>query len=210
MVIEFKNEPLANFSDMETSAKMREALAFVKSRLGKEYSLIIGGEQIATKNKIKSIDPANPNETIGFVSAADTSHASKAVEAAAKTFETWRWVPEEERADRLFHAAQVMRRRKFELSAWLVYEAGKSWAEADGDVCEAIDFCEFYGREALRYAEVQPCLHWPGEHDIMVYLPLGVGVVIPPWNFPFAILAGMTCAAWVSGNTVVLKPSSET
>lgn len=209
MVTAFKNEALADFTKPENIKMMEEALAFVKSQIGKEYPLVIDNEKITTSEKIKSINPANPKEIVGIVQSATVEHANQAILAAEKAFETWRWVPEEERADRLFHAAQVMRRRKYELSAWMVYEVGKSWAEADGDVCEAIDFCEFYAREALRYAEVQPCLHWPGEHDIMVYIPLGVGVVVPPWNFPFAILVGMTTAAWVSGNTVVLKPSSD-
>ncbi len=209
MVIDFRNEILTDFSKPENIKKMEEALALVKSQFGKEYPLLIGNERITTKDKIKSINPANPKEVVGVTQSGEIEHAKKAVEVAAKTFETWRWVPEEERADRLFHAAQVIRRRKFELSACMVYEVGKSWVEADADVAEAIDFCEFYAREALRYSEVQPCLHWPGEHDIMVYIPLGVGVVIPPWNFPFAILAGMTVASWVTGNTVVLKPSSD-
>ncbi|PIR17233.1 MAG: L-glutamate gamma-semialdehyde dehydrogenase [Deltaproteobacteria bacterium CG11_big_fil_rev_8_21_14_0_20_49_13] len=209
MVSEFKNEHLADFGKPETVEQMKDALEYVKGELGKEYPLVIGGEKITLEKKISSLNPANPSEIVGSVPSASAAHAGKAVEAAAKAYETWRWVAEEERAERLFHVAQIMRRRKFELSAWMVYEVGKSWAEADGDVCEAIDFCEFYAREALRYAEVQPCLHWAGEHDIMVYVPLGVGVVIPPWNFPLAILAGMTTAAWVTGNTVVLKPSSD-
>ncbi|OGQ50177.1 MAG: L-glutamate gamma-semialdehyde dehydrogenase [Deltaproteobacteria bacterium RIFCSPLOWO2_02_FULL_47_10] len=209
MVTDFKNESLADFSRPETVRQMQEALEYVKSQLGAEYPLIIGEERIKTKDKIRSCNPANPAEVVGIVQLAGVEDGAKAIETAAKAFESWRWAPEEERADRLFHAAQVIKRRKFELAAWMVYEVGKSWAEADGDVCEAIDFCEFYAREALRYAEVQPCLHWPGEHDIMVYIPLGVGVVIPPWNFPFAILVGMACAAWVTGNTVVLKPSSD-
>ncbi len=210
MVAEFRNEQLANFNDPETFKGMEDALRSVKKQFGAKYPLIIGGKKVSTKSEIASTNPASPKEIVGYSASADLTHVDMAIDAAAKTFESWRWVPEEERADRLFHAAQVMRRRKFELAAWMVYENGKSWAEADGDVCEAIDFCEFYAREALRYAEVQPCLHWPGEHDIMVYIPLGVGIVIPPWNFPLAILAGMTCAAWVSGNTVVLKPSSDT
>ncbi|MBI2341735.1 MAG: L-glutamate gamma-semialdehyde dehydrogenase, partial [Deltaproteobacteria bacterium] len=210
MVTEFRNEQLANFNDSETFKKMEDALRAVKKQFGAKYPLIIGGKKVSTKSEIVSTNPASPKEIVGYSASADLVHVDMAIDAAAKTFESWRWVPEEERADRLFHAAQVMKRRKFELAAWMVYENGKSWAEADGDVCEAIDFCEFYAREALRYAEVQPCLHWPGEHDIMVYIPLGVGVIVPPWNFPLAILTGMACAAWVVGNTVVLKPSSDT
>ncbi|MBI2974497.1 MAG: aldehyde dehydrogenase family protein, partial [Deltaproteobacteria bacterium] len=182
MVTEFRNEQLADFNDSETFKKMEDALRAVKKQFGAKYPLIIGGKKVSTKSEIVSTNPASPKEIVGYSASADLVHVDMAIDAAAKTFESWRWVPEEERADRLFHAAQVMKRRKFELAAWMVYENGKSWAEADGDVCEAIDFCEFYAREALRYAEVQPCLHWPGEHDIMVYIPLGVGVIVPPWN----------------------------
>jgi 1-pyrroline-5-carboxylate dehydrogenase len=146
---------------------------------------------------------------IGVSQSADVALANKAIETADRAFQSWQYVSAKDRADRLFKVAEIIRRRKFELSAWLIKEVGKSWPEADGEVCEAVDFCEFYAREALRYAKVQQCLNMPGENDTLRYIPLGVGVVIPPWNFPFAILAGMTTAAWVTGNTVVLKPSSD-
>ncbi len=209
MVTEFRNESLANFNNQDVAKKMKDALAFVALHLGLEYPLVIGGEKVTSKDKIKSINPGKPSEIVGIAQSATIDQANAAIESAVKTFETWRYVPAKERADYLFKAAEVMKKRKFELSAWMVHEVGKSWAEADGDVCEAIDFCEFYAREAMRYGEIQPCLNLPGESDTLRYIPLGVGVVVPPWNFPFAILAGMTTAAWVTGNTVVLKPSSD-
>jgi 1-pyrroline-5-carboxylate dehydrogenase len=135
--------------------------------------------------------------------------ASKAIEVAAETFLSWSRRDPHERAEYLFAAAEVIRRRRCEFSAWMVYEVGKSWPEADGDTAEAIDFLEFYGREMIRYAGHQPLTPYPGEKNELVYIPLGVGVVIPPWNFPLAIMVGMTSAAFVTGNTVVLKPSSE-
>jgi len=206
---EFKNEAFANFGDQTTSQKMRDALMLVKSQFGREYPLYIGGEKVHTTDKINSVNPANPKEIVGVCQSATVQHATLAIESAAQAFEKWRYVNPQDRAAYLFKAAEVMRDKKFELAACMVYEVGKSWAEADGDVCEAIDFCDFYAREAQRYGTPQKCLSWNGENDTLEYIPLGVGVVIPPWNFPLAILVGMTCAAWVSGNTVVLKPSSD-
>ena len=135
--------------------------------------------------------------------------ARHAIETAVSAFETWKGVTPKKRAEYLFKAAKEMRNRRFELNAIMILEVGKSWAEADADTAEAIDFLEFYGREMLRYGEDHPVVKNPGETGRLVYLPLGVGVVIPPWNFPLAILAGMTSAAIVTGNTVVLKPSSD-
>jgi 1-pyrroline-5-carboxylate dehydrogenase len=146
---------------------------------------------------------------IGVFQSATREQATAAVEAAWQTFQTWKKVPAPGRAEVLFRAADLLRRRRFENNAWMILEVGKSWAEADADTAEAIDFCEFYGREALRYAEPQPLTPVPGERNVLEYIPLGVGAVIPPWNFPSAITTGMTTAALVAGNTVVLKPSSD-
>src|SRR6185369_18096954 len=140
---------------------------------------------------IKSLNPAKPSEFVGIHQKAEQEHVEPAMQAALKAFETWRIVPVEERASILFRAAQIIRSRKLEFCAWLTYEVGKNWAEADADVAETIDFCEFYGREALRLAKSETPVQLPGEHDQLVYIPLGVGAVIPPWNFPFAIMAGM-------------------
>ena len=153
--------------------------------------------------------PANRTQVVGKFHKATTELANRAVETAAETFKTWRNVPADERAQLLFRVAELMRARKHELSAWMVHEVAKTWPEADGDTAEAIDFCEFYAREMLRYAGDQQLVKLEGEQNHLDYIPLGVAAVIPPWNFPLAIMAGMTGAAIVTGNTVVLKPSSD-
>ncbi len=205
----FSNEPLTDFSREENRRRMEEALAQVHAQFGKRYQLVIGGERYTTQEYFPSLNPARKGEVIGYFCKASKEQAEQAMQAALKTFEAWKGVAADKRADLLFKAAAIMRRRKYELSAWMVYEVGKSWVEADADVAEAIDFCDFYGREMLRLAAEQPLTPIPGEKNTLWYIPLGVGVVIPPWNFPLAILAGMTTAALVAGNTVVLKPSSD-
>ena len=206
----FRNEPFTDFvNDGVAKAKMRNALARVKSELGREYNLVIGGEQVRTTGKIKSVNPAAPSEVVGVHQKAEAEHAERAMQAALKAFETWKHVPVEERASLLLRAASAIRERKYEFCAWLVYEVGKNYGEADADVCETIDFLEFYAREALRLAGAEPPVQMPGERDELKYIALGAGAVISPWNFPFAIMAGMTSAAIVCGNTVVLKPSSD-
>jgi len=209
MPTEFRNEPFTDFSQEENAQAMRAALEKVKSELGREYPLVIGGERINTDAKLDSINPADRKQVVGRFQKATKELANKAVESAFETFQTWRNTSPAERADFLFRTAAILRDRKHELSAWMIHEVAKTWAEADGDTAEAIDFLEFYGREMLRYAEGQPLVKVPGEDNHMEYIPLGVVAVIPPWNFPLAIMAGMTAAAFVTGNTVVLKPSSD-
>ncbi len=209
MPTEFKNEPFTDFTKEENAASMRAALEKVKGELGREYPLVIGGERINTGDTLDSINPANRTQVVGKFHKATKELANRAVETAAATFKTWRNVPAQERADLLFRTAALMRERKHEFSAWMIYEVAKTWPEADGDTAEAIDFLEFYAREMLRYASDQPLVKIQGEHNKLEYIPLGVGAVIPPWNFPCAIMAGMTAAAIVTGNTVVLKPSSD-
>lgn len=208
---EFRNEPFTDFTTPENKAAFEAALAKVRDGLGREYPIIIDGEKISLSNKFESRSPSDHSTVVGVFSEGDTdtSLVEKAIAAAEKAFATWRKVPAAERAAYLFRAADVMRQRKHELSALMVYEVAKTWAEADGDTAEAIDFCEFYGREMLRWAEEQPLTRIPGENNHFEYIPLGVGAIIPPWNFPLAIMAGMTMAAVVAGNTVVLKPSSD-
>src|SRR5207302_5479346 len=155
-----------------------------------------------------SVNPSQPDQVIGYFSRATVEQANEAVQAAATAFESWKRVPAEERAGYLFAAADLLKARRLYFNAWMIYEVGKSWPEADGDTAEAIDFMEFYAREMMRLAEDQPLVKIEGEDNQLVYIPLGVGAVIPPWNFPSAIMAGMTSAAFVSGNTVVLKPAS--
>ena len=209
MQTEFRNEPFTDFSREENARQMREALEKVKGELGREYPLVIGGERIKADQKFESINPAKKTEVVGRFQKATEDLARRAVETAAETFKTWRYTPATERAELLFRTASILRERKHEMSAWMIYEVGKTWAEADGDTAEAIDFCEFYAREMLRYAGPQPLVKIQGEDNHLEYIPLGVGCVIPPWNFPCAIMAGMTAAAAVTGNTVVLKPSSD-
>src|SRR5271166_2534397 len=208
-VAPFQNERVKDFRAPADAAAMRAALARVERELGKHYPLVIGGRRTETAKKIRSVNPANPEQVVGVTSAASKERANEAIEEAARAFDSWRHRTLPERAAFLFKAAELLRQRRFEYDALLVYEVGKSWPEADGDIAEAIDFVEFYAREALRYARPQPVVPIEGERNELVYIPLGVGAVIPPWNFAGAIMAGMTTAAIVTGNTVVLKPSSD-
>ncbi len=205
----FANEPFVDFKSSENARTMRAALDRVATQLGREYDLIIGGHRIKTEGKIRSLNPARPSQVVGLHQKAGAEHAGQAMQAALSAFAFWSRTSVEERSSLLLGAAKIIRERKCEFSAWMVYEVGKNWAEADADVGETIDFLEFYSREALRLAAAKPPIQLPGEHDELLYIPLGVGAVIPPWNFPFAIMAGMTSAAIVTGNTIILKPSSD-
>src|SRR5215207_22062 len=206
---EFRNEPFTDFAQEENARAMREALAKVQSELGREHPLVIGGERVETGDILESLNPARKTEVVGRFHKATKELATQAVERANEVFQTWRNTLPHQRADLLFRVASLLRERKHYFSAWMVHEVAKTWPEADGDTAEAIDFCEFYAREMLRYAGEQPLTRVEGEENNLTYIPLGVGVVIPPWNFPLAIMAGMTVASVVTGNTVVLKPSSD-
>src|SRR5579864_7291453 len=207
---EFRNEPVADFSNPANRRAMEAALEEVRSKFGHEYDLLIGGERFQTTEKLRSLNPSRPAEVVGIHQKATPDLATRAVESAYAYFPEWSSTSAADRIRKLVTAARLMREHKFEFDAWLVYEAGKTWPEADADTSEAIDFCEYYAREMVRLSGPQPVVQMPGERDEMRYLPLGVGIVIPPWNFPLAILCGMTVAALVAGNTVVIKPSSET
>src|SRR5436189_1316023 len=209
MPTEFRNEPLTDFTKEENAQAMRSALEKVKGQLGTEYPLVMGGERFTTDGKLDSFNPANRTQLVGKFNKATKELAARAVEAAHNAFQTWKNTPAQERAELVFRTAAILRKRKHEFSAWMVYEVAKTWPEADGDTAEAIDFLEFYAREILRYSTKQPLVELKGEDNKLDYIPLGVGAVIPPWNFPCAIMAGMTAAAIVTGNTVVLKPSSD-
>jgi len=203
----FSNEPFVDFTTAENKQRMQEALAKVESELGREYDIIIGGKRVKTAGKIFSTNPARPTQIIGVHQRAGAEHVEGAMQAAQTAFVSWSKVKVAERAALLFRAAELIRERSFEFCAWLTFEVGKNWGEADADVGETIDFLEFYGREALRLDEAKTPIQFPGERNQLRYVPLGVGAVIPPWNFPFAIMAGMTAASIVTGNTVILKPS---
>lgn len=207
---DFKNEAFTDFSDSNNRKAFQAAIAKVQSEFGRHYPLIIGGKAVQTESTITSINPANPDQVLGTVSKANQELAEKAITLAAEKFEEWKKTPAAVRSQYLFKAAALLRERKHEFSAWLTFEAGKTWPEADGDTAEAIDFLEFYGRQMMRLAQPQPLVKIPNEENALTYIPLGVGLVISPWNFPLAIMAGMTCAALVSGNTVILKPASVT
>ncbi|HEY6348448.1 MAG TPA: L-glutamate gamma-semialdehyde dehydrogenase [Candidatus Angelobacter sp.] len=205
----FRNEPSTDFGHAENARRMREALAKVRAELGHEYDMVIGKQLLKTEHKIKSVNPAQPSQVVGITQEAGREHAEIAIQAAARAFESWKNTPVEERAELLTNVAAILRERKFEFCAWMVYEVGKNWAEADGDIAETIDFAEYYARQAVRLSKAEPDVQLPGEDDNLMYIPLGVGAVIPPWNFPCAIMAGMTMASIVCGNTVVLKPSHD-
>lgn len=207
----FRNEPFTDFTDERNAHGMAKAIDVVENQLGREYPIIVNGQQLKTGDLHESLNPSKFSEVIGNVHNANREIAEKAVDSAWKAFDSWKRVPADVRASYLMKAAAEMRRRKFEFSAWLVFEVGKSWAEADADTAEAIDFMEFYARQAVRYADHQPLTLSPLKDEIndLQYIPLGVGIVIPPWNFPLAILVGMATAAIVAGNTVIVKPSHD-
>lgn len=209
MLPEYRSTTYLDYSRPEHDAGMREALALVRSQAAASHPLVIGGKRIQTSATFQSFNPSDPTESLGTFAKGAAEHVSMAVEAATKAFPAWAAIAPEERANVLLRAAGILRRRRHEMSATMVLEVGKNWGEADGDTAEAIDFCEFYAREMIRYAERQPITPYPGENNALVYIPLGVGVVIPPWNFPCAITLGMTVASIVTGNTCILKPSSD-
>jgi 1-pyrroline-5-carboxylate dehydrogenase len=205
----FKNETYKDYSQPAEKRKMEQALAQTASRLGNEYPLIIGGKRIKTADHIISRNPAHPNEIIGRFGKGTIALADEALRTAAETFETWKNVDPYKRADILLKAAAICRKRRYEINAWMIREVGKNWLEADADTAEAIDFLEFYAREMYRLAGPQPVVKNKGEKGYLEYLPLGVGLIVPPWNFPFAILVGTASAAIVTGNTIILKPASD-
>ncbi len=205
----FVNEPMIDWTSPENVRRMQAAIEKVRAELGREYDLVIGGRRIKTGDTAPSVNPAKPSEIVGVHHQAGPAEVEPAMQAALKAFESWSRTTVDERTTLLFRAAQIMRERKFELEAWLVFEVGKNYAEADADIAELIDFCNLYALEALRLDQATTIVQLPGEHDQFRYVPLGVAAVIPPWNFPAAIMGGMTLASVVCGNTVVLKPSGD-
>jgi len=204
----FQNEPLIDFSLEESRAKMQAALETVSDQLGKEYPLLINGRAIDTKATITSRNPSHHSESVGTVSSASADDAIDAIDAARRAYPGWSKTEPQYRSEYLELIAANMRRKRFELAAWMIYECGKPWEEADGDVAEAIDFCMYYADQMRRLAEPLDC-DVPGEENTYFYRPRGTVAVIAPWNFPLAILTGMTVAALVTGNTVVMKPAEQ-
>lgn len=210
MIPEYKPTTYLDFSQPANKQGIEDALQLIEGQFNREYPLFINGKDVKTGEFFKSYNPCEKTQVVGTFHKAGKKEVDLAMDAAWRAFESWKNVDPKERAIVLFKAAEIMRRRRFELNAWMIIEASKNWNEADGEVAEAIDFLDFYGREMLRYSERQPITPLAGEYNELVYIPLGVGVVIPPWNFPLAILTGMACAAIVTGNPVLLKPASDT
>jgi 1-pyrroline-5-carboxylate dehydrogenase len=208
MLAPFRNEPPTDFSQPGAREAFQAALAQVAATFERDYPLLIGGEPVWSGEWIVSYDPCQRDRRVGRVACGTPALAERALDAAWAAFPAWSRLDPAARARILWRAAALLRRRKHEFSALLVYEVGKTWAEADADTGEAIDFLEYYGREMVRLTEPPPLHYLPGEENALYYEPLGAGVIIAPWNFPLAILTGMTSAAIVTGNTVVLKPSS--
>lgn len=209
-LVSFKNEPSLDWTLSENKAILDKELSLVREQFSTDYPLIIGGKEIFTENKLVSLNPSNHKEVVGYVSQANQGHIDMAMEAAADAYRIWSQNTFRERALYLLKIADIFRKKKAELTAWLIYESGKNATEADGELNEAIDFLEMYARQAIELEQDADLIPMPGIENQMVYLPLGVGVIIPPWNFPLAILTGLTVSALVTGNTVLIKPSSIT
>lgn len=206
---EFKNEVYTDFKNEEKRKEMEKVLENVEKDFGKEHHIVIGGKKIKLDEKFVSINPSNKDEIIGVFQKGDKKIAEMALNNAWEAFKIWKNFNQEKRAEYLLKIADTLRKKRLEFDSYLVFETGKNWLEADADVAEAIDFCDYYALESLKYGKIFDMYPYDNEKDEMVYIPLGAGVIIPPWNFPLAILVGMTTSAIVTGNTVVLKPSSD-
>jgi 1-pyrroline-5-carboxylate dehydrogenase len=206
---EYRNEPYTDYTHPNHAAAYRHALAKVSSQLGQDYPLIIGAERLMLEDKIASVNPCQPSQVIGRVSSATVAHAEQALQVAWQAFESWKRTPITERVAVLVKAAAIIRERKLEFNAWLTLEVGKNYAEAEGETAEAIDFLEYYARQALKLGQPLEVYQLPGERDHAEYIPLGVGVSITPWNFPLAIFLGQAIAPIVAGNAVIVKPAED-
>ena len=211
LVSPYANEPIENFATPAAQEQMQVALRAVKSQFGRVYPLVIGGERVMTEALLRSTDPSDPARAIGSTAKAERTHADSALEAAWSAFHSWKMWKQEDRSRVMLKAAQLMRLQKRELEAWLIYEIGKNFIEASAEVAEMIDFTEYYARQALKHVGGLGSLNaYPGEKNESFYVPLGAGVTIAPWNFPVALITGMTVGAVVVGNTVVAKPAEDT
>ena len=203
----YENASLVNFVYRESREKMRDALREVRTRFGQKYPLTIGERKVWTQTLMSSLNPSRPDEIVGYVAEAGIAEAELALKAAHDAFENWSRTPFEERCQLLERVSAILDRRRFELSAVEVFEVGKPWAEADGDIREAMDFCRFYAQQMRLIGRPRLTQQVPGEESYQHYWPRGVALVIAPWNFPMAILCGMVTAALVTGNTVIMKPA---
>lgn len=204
----FKNAAELDFTLEENKQKMEEAFRQVDAEKGAVYPLIIGGERIQTEDRITSISPADKG-VLGYACTCSREMAEKAIVTANEAFKTWSMVPAEERIRCLKKLAMLIDENRFILDAWNVEESGKNWGEADGELCEQLDFINSY---AMHMAELDKGLELvdTDEFNKCVYIPIGVGVALPPWNFPFSLFGNMVVSAVVTGNTIVCKPSSDT
>jgi RHH-type proline utilization regulon transcriptional repressor/proline dehydrogenase/delta 1-pyrroline-5-carboxylate dehydrogenase len=205
---EFRNEPLTDFAREENRAAMRAALEQVRAQFGRTYPVVIDNAQQPMARTLDRVNPSRTSEVVGRVAMASVEQAKQAVASCLAAFDGWRDTPVGERAELLRRLAEQFRSRRFELTAWIVYETGKPWRESDADVAEAIDFCMYYAQE-MEKLDAPQHRDVPGEDNRYFYEPRGVAVVIAPWNFPLAILTGMATAALVAGNTVILKPAEQ-
>ena len=204
----FENVPHTDFSRAENREEFQQALDEVRERFGEDYPLVINGKSVDSRSHLVSRNPSNKSEVLGKVASATVDQAEQAIESARRAWPEWRRIDPDHRAEYLELIAAGMRNRRFELAAWMVFESGKPWKEADADVAEAIDFCTYYAL-AMRELDAVLQVDYPGEENSLSYRPRGVAVVIAPWNFPLAILTGMTVAALVTGNTVIMKPAEQ-
>jgi 1-pyrroline-5-carboxylate dehydrogenase len=209
-IVDFSNEPFTDFFVPTQRAAFEAALTRAEADFGREYPLVIDGQRVNTGDWIVSLNPSQHDQVVGRVAKAGRAEADRALEAAERAFAEWGRVSGQDRARVGLRAASIMRQKRHELSATMVLEVGKTWPEADADTAEAIDFLEFYAREAIRLDGPQPLVPAPGTQNELLYLPLGVGLAIPPWNFPLAIATGLVSSAVLAGNTVIFKPSSLT
>jgi 1-pyrroline-5-carboxylate dehydrogenase len=209
MLFEFKNESYADFSIKVNKEKQEKAIKDIESQFNRDYPLYIDGKNIKSETLLETRNPADTDQIVGRFYKATKHEVDLAMDAALRAFEKWRWIAPKERAIVLLKAAQIMRKKKPEINAWMILETGKNWLEAEADTSEAIDFLEFYARQAIEWSETKTVTPIQNEFPEQEYIPLGVGAIIPPWNFPMAILTGMTTAAIVTGNTVLVKPAPD-
>ncbi len=207
--LKFENHPPLDFAQAEHRQRMAQAVQEVAGRLGGQIPLVIAGQEISSSHTLVSLNPSHKHQQVATVAAAQREHVQKALEISQQAWSHWAQTPVEKRAQMLQRLAQLLDQHRYELAAWMIHESGKNWREADADVCEAIDFCRYYALGAVQLQGQPTVLDVPGEENRYHYIPRGITAVIAPWNFPLSILTGMTVAALVTGNPVVMKPAEQ-